>query len=124
MQPRVAVVRYTIPMPEDNPIGLMDSEEVVLHSPIQSFVKPGGTIPDRNLLSDFIRHIAPLHRFQVPWPLYPHTVMMRCGRLWGYGYPARLSGAGHFPIAKPQHQRQDVCCEVLDPLGPFHVNHL
>ena len=33
---------YTIPMPEDSPIGGRDSEEVVLHSPVLSSVKSGG----------------------------------------------------------------------------------
>ena len=37
-----AVVRYTIPMPHDSPIGGRDSEEVVLYSPVLSSVKSGG----------------------------------------------------------------------------------
>ena len=42
VQPGGAVVRYTIPMPEDSPIGGRDSEEVALHSPVLSTVKSGG----------------------------------------------------------------------------------
>ena len=42
VQPGGAVVRYTIPMPEDSPIGGRDSEEVALHGPVLSTVKSGG----------------------------------------------------------------------------------
>ena len=42
VQPGGAVVRYTIPMPEDSPIGGMDAEEVALHSSVLSTVQFGG----------------------------------------------------------------------------------
>ena len=42
VQPVNAVVRYSIPMPEDSPIGGRDSEEVTLDSPVLSTVKSGG----------------------------------------------------------------------------------
>ena len=51
VQPGGAVVRYTIPMPEDSPIGGKDSEEVALHSPVLSTVKSGG--PGRAVLRTF-----------------------------------------------------------------------
>ena len=42
VQPGGALVRYTIPMPEDSPIGGKDTEEMALHSPVLSTVKSGG----------------------------------------------------------------------------------
>ncbi|MYC36831.1 MAG: recombinase family protein [Chloroflexi bacterium] len=42
VQPGGALVRYSIPMPEDSPIGGRDSEELALHSPVLSTVKSGG----------------------------------------------------------------------------------
>ena len=45
------MVRYTIPMPEDSPIGVRDSEEVALHSPVLSTVKCDG--PERTVLRTF-----------------------------------------------------------------------
>ena len=42
VEPGGALVRYTIPMPEDSPIGEKDAEEVALHSPVLSTVKRGG----------------------------------------------------------------------------------
>ena len=42
VQPGGAVVRYTIPMPEDSPIGGRDTEEVTLDDPVLSTVKLGG----------------------------------------------------------------------------------
>ena len=42
VQPGGAVVRYTIPMPEDSPIGGRDLEEVALDAPVLSTVKSGG----------------------------------------------------------------------------------
>ena len=42
VQPDGALVRYTIPKPEDSPIGDRDSEEVALHAPVLSTVKFGG----------------------------------------------------------------------------------
>ena len=42
VQPGNALVRYTIPMPQDPPIGGMDAEEVALHAPVLSTVKSGG----------------------------------------------------------------------------------
>ena len=42
VQPGNALVRYTIPMPEDSPIGGMDAEEVALHASVLSTVKSGG----------------------------------------------------------------------------------
>ena len=42
VQPGNALVRYTIPMPQDSPIGGMDAEEVALHAPVLSTVKSDG----------------------------------------------------------------------------------
>ena len=42
VQPGNAVVRYSIPMPEDSPIGGRDTEEVALDAPVLSTVKLGG----------------------------------------------------------------------------------
>ena len=42
VQPGGTLVRYTIPMPEDSPIGGRDAEEMALHSPVLSTVKSGG----------------------------------------------------------------------------------
>ena len=42
VEPGGALVRYTIPMPEDSPIGEKDTEEMALHSPVLSTVKSGG----------------------------------------------------------------------------------
>ena len=42
VSPGSAVVRYTIPMPEDSPIEERDAEEVALHEPVLSTVKSGG----------------------------------------------------------------------------------
>ncbi|MDE2843699.1 MAG: hypothetical protein OXN21_09975, partial [Chloroflexota bacterium] len=42
VEPGGAMVRYTIPMPEDSPIGGKDTEEMALHSPVLSSVKSGG----------------------------------------------------------------------------------
>ena len=42
VQPGNALVRYSIPMPEDSPIWGRDSEEVTLDSPVLSTVKLGG----------------------------------------------------------------------------------
>ena len=42
VQPDGALVRYTIPMPEDSPIGETDAEEPALHAPVLSTVKSGG----------------------------------------------------------------------------------
>ena len=42
VEPGGALVRYTIPMPEDSPIGERDAEEMALHSPVLSTVKRGG----------------------------------------------------------------------------------
>ena len=42
VQPGGALVRYTIPMPQDSPIGGKDSEEVYLDAPVLSTVKSGG----------------------------------------------------------------------------------
>ena len=47
VQPGGALVRYTIPMPEDSPIGGRDAEEMALHSPVLSTVKSGGPCGDR-----------------------------------------------------------------------------
>ena len=51
VQPGGAVVRYTIPMPDDSPIGGKDAEELALHSPVLSSVKSGG--PGRTDLRTF-----------------------------------------------------------------------
>ena len=42
VQPGNALLRYSIPMPEDAPIGGRDAEEVALHAPVLSTVKSGG----------------------------------------------------------------------------------
>ncbi len=42
VMPDNAVVRYTIPMPEDSPIGGRDAEEMALNGSVLSTVKPGG----------------------------------------------------------------------------------
>ena len=42
VMPGNAVVRYTIPMPDDSPIPGRDAEEMALHSPVLSTVKFGG----------------------------------------------------------------------------------
>ena len=42
VQPGNALLRYTIPMPEDSPIGDSDAEELALHAPVLSTVKFGG----------------------------------------------------------------------------------
>ena len=42
VEPGGALVRYTIPMPEDSAIGKTDTEEMALHSPVLSTVKSGG----------------------------------------------------------------------------------
>ena len=49
VQPGNALVRYTIPMPQDSPIGGMDAEEVALHAPVLSTVKSGGPAGIRTL---------------------------------------------------------------------------
>ncbi len=49
VQPGNALVRYTIPMPQDSPIGGMDAEEVALHAPVLSTVKSGGPSGIRTL---------------------------------------------------------------------------
>ena len=48
VQPGNALLRYTIPMPEDSPIGDSDAEELALHAPVLSTVKSGG--PDKTEL--------------------------------------------------------------------------
>ena len=57
VQPGNALVRYTIPMPEDSPIGGMDAEEVALHASVLSTVKSGG--------AEGIRTPDPLHAKQM-----------------------------------------------------------
>ena len=42
VSPGNAVVRYSIPMPDDSPIPGKDAEELALHSPVLSTVKYGG----------------------------------------------------------------------------------
>ena len=42
VMPGNALLRYTIPMPDDAPIGGRDAEEVPLHAPVLSTVKYGG----------------------------------------------------------------------------------
>ena len=44
VQPGNALLRYTIPMPEDSPIGDSDAEELALHAPVLSTVKSGGPL--------------------------------------------------------------------------------
>ncbi len=50
VSPGNAVVRYTIPMPDDSRIPGMDAEEVALHGPVLSTVKYGG--PGRTRTGD------------------------------------------------------------------------
>ena len=49
VMPGNAVVRYTIPMPDDSPIPGRDAEEMALHSPVLSTVKFGGAGGTRTL---------------------------------------------------------------------------
>ena len=49
VQPGGALLRYTIPMPEDSPIEGRDAEEVALASPVLSTVKSGGAAWNRTL---------------------------------------------------------------------------
>ena len=42
VMPGNALLRYTIPMPQDSPIGETDAEELALHAPVLSTVKSGG----------------------------------------------------------------------------------
>ncbi len=42
VEPGGAMLRYTIPMPDDSPIGEADTEEMALHGPVLSSVKRGG----------------------------------------------------------------------------------
>ena len=51
VQPDNALLRYSIPMPEDSPIGERDAEEVALHAPVLSTVKSGG--PRHTVLRTF-----------------------------------------------------------------------
>ena len=60
VQPGNALVRYTIPMPQDSPIGGMDAEEVALHAPVLSTVKSGGPKEIRTLLQLYLRPLTPL----------------------------------------------------------------
>ena len=48
VMPGNAVVRYTIPMPDDSPIPGRDAEEMALHTPVLSTVKFGGAGGKRN----------------------------------------------------------------------------
>ena len=57
VMPGNAVVRYTIPMPDDSPIPGRDAEEMALHAPVLSTVKFGG--------AEGIRTPDPLHAKQV-----------------------------------------------------------
>ena len=51
VMPDNAVVRYSIPMPDDSPIPGRDAEEMALHSPVLSTVKFGG--PSKTELRTF-----------------------------------------------------------------------
>ena len=53
VMPDNAVVRYTIPMPEDSPIGGRDAEEMALNGSVLSIVKFGGAEGTRT--PDFLR---------------------------------------------------------------------
>ncbi len=53
VMPDNAVVRYTIPMPEDSPIGGADAEEIALNGSVLSTVKSGGAEGTRT--PDFLR---------------------------------------------------------------------
>ena len=49
VMPDNAVVRYTIPMPDDSPIAGSDAEEMALNGSVLSTVKFGGTRETRTL---------------------------------------------------------------------------
>ena len=51
VMPGNALLRYTIPMPDDSPIPGRDAEEMALHAPVLSTVKFGG--PERTVLRTF-----------------------------------------------------------------------
>ena len=56
VRPGNAVVRYSIPMPEDSRIPGRVAEEVALHGPVLSSVKYGG--PERTELRTFRWDVA------------------------------------------------------------------
>ena len=72
MQPGGAVVRYTIPMPEDSPIGGRDLEEMALDGPVLSTVKLGGPgwtrTNDLGLISGFLENQPKSGRFRYKMP--------------------------------------------------------
>ena len=49
VSPGNALVRYTIPMPEDSPIGGRDEEDLAIHAPVLSTVKSGGAQRSRSI---------------------------------------------------------------------------
>ena len=52
VRPINAVVRYTIPMPDDSPIPGRDAEEVALHGSVLSTVKSGGPHGDTDQIGE------------------------------------------------------------------------
>ena len=78
VQPGNAVVRYSIPMPEDSPIGGRDSEEVNLDAPVLSTVKSGGDKRTGNIL---------LKKCSTPWSS-------------GSGYGWRNTGGRCCPVCR------------------------
>ena len=94
VQPGNALVRYTIPMPEDSPIEGKDAEEVTLDGPVLSTVKlggPGGLEPTTSVLSGQPRLAC---RFSVPrdWRIrillsHPREREQRCKVQDGYVGP-------------------------------------
>ena len=46
IRPGRALIRYTIPMPEDSPIGRSDRAEVELESGVRKSVRVGGALSD------------------------------------------------------------------------------
>ena len=57
VEPGKAAIRYTIPMPQDSPIGDRDSEELPLRSPVLSAVTDGGPVTNINT-TNFVTDVA------------------------------------------------------------------
>ena len=67
VMPDNAVVRYSIPMPDDSPIPGRDAEEMALHSPVLSTVKFGGVSTDRACLRRVAAPIMSTWAVPTPW---------------------------------------------------------
>ena len=78
VMPGNAVVRYTIPMPDDSPIPGKDAEEMALHSPVLSTVKFGGR--SRTRTCDPLRVKQVLSPLSYPPWTCPSHYEMRYGR--------------------------------------------